>query len=242
MTGRPSRPLDGAGRRAAEERLHVAEADQVAGPDRDLAAHPPAVDPGAVGRLQVGQQPAVLVRSSGACRRETVMSAIARSQLASRPMLNCSPLPRGNCSGRGGCRSAGARRPAVTTGSARRRAGRRVLGPVPRSRGRLAARGLDRCPGTAGHRAAGCARRPAGTAARGGSLGRSASSGGSSACCLASSTAFIRYRNVSCDRPPGDELVLEPGRHLVPFGVRGAHRRAPAAPPAAAGSRPQNLP
>src|ERR1700722_13420227 len=48
------------GPRLTERVLGVAEADQVARGHLDLAADAPAVDPGAVGRLQVGEQPAVL--------------------------------------------------------------------------------------------------------------------------------------------------------------------------------------
>ena len=68
------------GAQSLENHVEAAEAHQVAGANRDLAADPPSVHPGAVGGLQVGEQPAVRVRSSRACSRETVMSAIARSQ------------------------------------------------------------------------------------------------------------------------------------------------------------------
>ena len=42
---------------------------------------------------------------------------------------------------------------------------------------------------------------------------------------------------------PGDELIPEPGRHLVPLGVGGAQTaRRQLSHPAASGFRPQNLP
>ncbi len=95
-------PRCGCRRPVGDDEADRAETHLVTGLDRDPGRHPPAVQPGAVRRAEVGQQPLVLLGYSRACQRDTLRSASVKSQAIARPMVNRRPCCGGSGSGGSG--------------------------------------------------------------------------------------------------------------------------------------------